>query len=73
LEELIVSRINLFTKNLAHTDMTSISEDTKAYSLISKDFLTKKKYDIMDERTDISYLIKRFWTIGFADPYPDDD
>ena len=53
--------------------MTAISEETRAHSGIAKDFLTKAKYDIIDEREDISYLIKRFWTVGFADPYPDDD
>ena len=41
-------------------------------SAIEANFLTKERYDIIDDR-DASFLIKRFWTVGFADPYPDDD
>jgi len=67
------SRIRLFNKNLAHTDMTSISNDTKVNSVITEDFLTEKKYNIIDDREDINYMIKRFFMVGFADPFPDDD
>lgn len=52
--------------------MTEISEETKENSIIAKDFLTPAKYDIIDERH-ANFLINRFWTVGFADPYPDDD
>ena len=53
--------------------MTSISEETKIHSRIAENFLTADRYDIIDDRTDIPYLIKRFFTVGFADPFPDDD
>ena len=52
--------------------MTSISYETKAASIIAKNFLTAARYDIIDNRK-ASFLINRFWTIGFADPFPDDD
>jgi hypothetical protein len=57
---------------MLHTEMTSISETTKEASVIAKDFLTKARYDIIDNRKS-TFLINRFWTVGFADPYPDDD
>ena len=56
-----------------HKHMTSISEETKAGSRITENFLTKERYDIIDEREDIHYLIKTFFSVGFADPFPDDD
>ena len=62
----------MFTKNLAHTDQTEISEETRENSIIAKDFLTPGRYDIIDDRM-ANYLINRFWTVGFADPFPDDD
>ena len=40
--------------------------------MIAKDFLTKSRYDLIDARM-ANYLINRFFTVGFADPYPDDD
>ena len=49
-----------------------ISVDTKAHSEIANDFLTQEKYDIIDERLS-NFLINRFWTVGFSDPFPDDD
>ena len=75
IEELIKSmmdRINMFLKYMKHTEMTSISEETKEASVIAKNFLTEKRYDIIDKRK-ANFLINRFWTVGFADPYPDDD
>jgi len=52
--------------------MTSISDETLEHSGIAKDFLTPGRYDIIDDRH-ATFLINRFWTVGFADPYPDDD
>jgi len=55
--------------------MTSISEETKIHSRIAPNFLTEGRYDIIEDRPneEITYLIKRFFTVGFADPFPDDD
>ena len=58
---------------MKHKHMTSISEETKIHSRIAENFLTEARYDIIDARDDIPYLIKRFFTVGFADPFPDDD
>ena len=69
---MIVLRIHLFSEQLAKTDHAKISKYTKANSKIDKYFLTKKKYDLIDHRM-ANFLINRFWTVGFADPFPDDD
>ena len=67
-----MARINMFTQHLAASDKAKISEETKLNSVIAKDFLTEERYNIVDDRA-ASFLINRFWTVGFADPYPDDD
>ena len=46
--------------------------ETKKSSIIAKDFLTMKKYNMIDTRM-ANFMINRFFTVGFADPYPDDD
>ena len=71
LEILIMARINKFTSNLAKTDKASISQETKQYSEIASDFLTKNRYNLVDVRR-ANFLINRFWTVGLADPYPND-
>ena len=47
-----------------------ISEETEENSRIAKDFLIK--YNIVDNRQ-LSFLIQRFITVSFPDPYPQDD
>ena len=54
------------------SDKAKISLETKMNSIIEKNFLTKERYGIVDKRL-ANYLINRFWTVGFSDPYPDDD
>lgn len=34
--------------------------------------MTKDRYDLINTGMP-NYLINRFWTVGFTDPYPDDD
>ena len=62
----------MFIENANHKNLTEISEETKDNSIIAKDFLTENKYNIIDHLM-ANYLINRFFTVGFADPYPDDD
>ena len=47
LEELILTRINMFTSNMVKADQAEISEETKKHSVIANDFLTKEKYDLI--------------------------
>ena len=62
----------MFLDNLKKNEEATISEETKESSVIAKDFLTLKKYKMIDTRM-ANFLINRFFTVGFADPYPDDD
>jgi len=70
-----MARIKRFAKTLeaGKECVTKISEETEEHSKIAKDFLTKKRYNIIDDRKNVAHLIKRFYTIGFPDPFPDDD
>lgn len=47
-----------------------INDDTANCSLISPYFL--EKYDLID-KTPSKYFINQFSTVGFADPFPNDD
>ena len=62
----------MFTENMVQSDLTVISKLTKKHSQIASDFFTVERYDLIDEQPR-NYFINRFWTIGFADPFPNDD
>ena len=57
--------------NVKHSSPETISMETLKHSVIANDFLTEAKYDLIYEIK--PYLINRFCSIGFVDPYPDDD
>lgn len=67
MHEIIFKRIANLRHELASVE--KISSDTKINSRISKDFL--RKYDAVDEYK--IHCINSFQTIGWADPFPDDD
>ena len=71
LEELILARINRFVNSMLALKPAVLSKDTTKHSKIKKDFLTSERYDIIEDYK--PYLISRFWTIGFDDPFPNDD
>ena len=66
----IMGRINRFNRILASMDKSFISQETEENSMIAKDFLIR--YNIVDNRC-LSFLIQRFITVSFPDPYPQDD
>jgi len=46
------------------------SDETNRESMIPRDFL--RRYSLADI-AEQDFLVNRFWSIGMADPYPDDD
>jgi hypothetical protein len=67
LEEILVGRIRHMTTELL-TDET-ITEETKAASVIGRNFLVQNKF--IDEYK--PFFINSFSSIGWSDPYPNDD
>ena len=49
--------------------LSKISDETLQHSQISKDFLVR--YELISELK--NFMINRFITVSFPDPYPDDD
>jgi hypothetical protein len=67
LEESILKRIVKLTQELVSEE--KINEETKENSKIPEDFLVK--YKIVEDMK--SFFINGFQTVGWSDPFPDDD
>ena len=67
LEETILKRIVKLTGELVSEE--TISDETKQNSKIPNDFLVK--YKIVEDMK--PFFINGFQTVGWSDPYPDDD
>ena len=68
IEELLMSRIN----NLLNSFEVNkkITDATLDNSKLARDFLVKYKMVDTHERV---FLINSFWSLGWPDPYPDDE
>ena len=68
IEELLMSRIN----NLLNSFEVNkkITDATLENSKLARDFLVKYKMVDTHERV---FLINSFWSLGWPDPYPDDE